>query len=964
METFLIYQLKVAVLAAVLALLYKLLLGRQTFHGFNRIMLLLIAAASVTLPLVRIESLKIRTSETRRPVTSLTSVKSVARTPQADTVTMTPDAMSSEPSSNTAYAAVGPVEETSQAKAAMDSQPVKTDNDTPLWVICLLVAYVFGLVWFIIMYVRSLGTVKRLIEEGRYTDRREGCDLIESEGVSQPMNWMRYIVMPRQWLESKEQSMVWQHEYLHASRFHSLDLLLADVLWAMQWFNPAMKMLHGEIELIHEFEADRAVLDSGTDAYSYKMMLVTAVASAQGIKMGNWLKKTKLKNRIDMMERKESNRWNMLRAIFIPVVAFAFLFANAQTVAAQDQEFHWPVFEDGKVWLFKDGSAKVLTFDHVQASMKADQVAKYLKDYQGYRTTRMTLMYMYPIESLADAQPLAEQLLKVGVRVNVANNEEMLERMTMPEFRVVRIYGPVEDDGEYIFEMICNVHEDRLSHVYHGMPYKYKDLSVKGDAKLMLKWIDLFDGHGLAVYPSPDMPLKDLQTFADAAWKRGIEQVSVVQKTLDDGVIITLIPQDTRLSKEYGGTTVNEAVDRMNLVDTENAHVIEHPRFTYNPNPDFDNIVKIIRNDRMTAVVKYAHQGPDLWITRSWSDGMLKCDGKEYRQIGAYGLKGFEQKYYWSPDDGRFVIIDYYPVLPADAKVVDLCDSEGNAEIRNLQVSNDIPEGFYEQFKTLNIGSVYKLETLPKDIPDGGWDNFEVTQIEFTGNATTVRCDMTLCQPHSFPGYVNDFKMVLADGTELLPTRVDGVPVGEEFGRHGDFVSTHFELVFPKLDPELFWNRDSVIMLHGNICHEPVQVELLHQVSPIDIVRKSIESIPEGKYYASVLVAAETSDDEMGRNFQEYKLEFNVDKNGSVTVKGGGKQYLKEGNYMQSSYGIDNREGMMNSTVIGLTMKGKETKYSISAFFAGDRMLQITLDPLSEDNGDGKPEYVILIPKQ
>jgi len=102
----------------------------------------------------------------------------------------------------------------------------------------------------------------------------------------------------------------------------------------------------------------------------------------------------------------------------------------------------------------------------------------------------------------------------------------------------------------------------------------------------------------------------------------------------------------------------------------------------------------------------------------------------------------------------------------------------------------------------------------------------------------------------------------------------------------------------------------------------------------------------------------------MGRNFQEYKLEFNVDKNGSVTVKGGGKQYLKEGNYMQSSYGIDNREGMMNSTVIGLTMKGKETKYSISAFFAGDRMLQITLDPLSEDNGDGKPEYVILIPKQ
>ena len=68
--------------------------------------------------------------------------------------------------------------------------------------------------------------------------------------------------------------------------------------------------------------------------------------------------------------------------------------------------------------------------------MKASEVAQYLKNYQGFKTTRMTLMFEYPIESLAEVQPYAEQLNAVGIKTSVATNEEMLARMTMPEFRV------------------------------------------------------------------------------------------------------------------------------------------------------------------------------------------------------------------------------------------------------------------------------------------------------------------------------------------------------------------------------------------------------------------------------------------------------------------------------------------------------------------------------------------------
>ena len=43
MEAFLLYQIKVAVLLAVFYLGYRLLLGRETFHRFNRIVLITIA---------------------------------------------------------------------------------------------------------------------------------------------------------------------------------------------------------------------------------------------------------------------------------------------------------------------------------------------------------------------------------------------------------------------------------------------------------------------------------------------------------------------------------------------------------------------------------------------------------------------------------------------------------------------------------------------------------------------------------------------------------------------------------------------------------------------------------------------------------------------------------------------------------------------------------------------------------
>ena len=313
MEALLLYQVKVAVLVAALFGCYRLLLGRETFHRFNRLVLITIALLSFVLPLFHI---------TRQTVAT-------------DVPQETAEIVASD----------------LDAAAAQTSDPVNL-------LTILLVLYGAGVLFVLIKKGISVWAMSRIIRKGRYADRSEGVDVIESDQIPGPLNWMKYVVMPHDWLESENAS-VWKHENLHAHRWHSLDLLMADIMTAFQWFNPIMILLRKEFELIHEFEADKAVIDSGANPKEYKLMLVNAVAANRGMAMTSWLKQSNLKKRIDMMDKKQSSGWRRLRVLFIPAIAYFFLFAtaNVNVVRAQEGTFRWPIFEDGKTWIFQDGSA-------------------------------------------------------------------------------------------------------------------------------------------------------------------------------------------------------------------------------------------------------------------------------------------------------------------------------------------------------------------------------------------------------------------------------------------------------------------------------------------------------------------------------------------------------------------------------------------------------------------------------
>ena len=792
MVAFLLYQVKAAALLAVFFLFYRWLLSRETFHGFNRVVLITIVILSFVLPLINI----------RKP----------------------------------------------------------ENGHAGTWLLILFVLYWIGFAVILTRKVLTIVSMARIIQGGRYADRSDGCDVIESDRIPQPLNWMRYIVMPQEWLENVNAS-VWKHETFHAHKGHSLDLLLADIVTAFQWFNPISFMQRKEFELIHEFEADRAVIDSGADAREYKRMLVGAVASSRGMSMTNWLRQSSLKERIDMMDRKPSNKWNRLKALFVPVVAMLFLFLDANApVDNNDDVFVPKPFENHIVWIFQDGSAKVKIDGYVTADMKLDQVPGYLKNNKEKGISRITLRYMYDIDGLANAQPLAEKISALGIKVSIANNDEMLDRIYMPEYRCARIYD--EENGQYRFELNTRSEAENRriresgSYEYNdenGSKYgayysdkKYespiKNLSITGDIGLMKKWIGMFDGHGVAIYPV-NMPYTDAEQMARAAWKRGINQVSLLTRRYATQMSIVLIPQGSEWSGLYPGMSAARVLkEREQLIRnlTDKGSCINNPKVFFNSNTQDFGITDVVRAPDELIVIYQTWQNSDLWLT-GFNSMELLAGGRRYRQTGNEGLVGFEKEYFWSPDDGIYLQTMHFEPIPDDVKVVDIFNKDVNATvIKGLQVSDDL--SYYENTRTIKLLCGTALQTT--HVNEDGKDLVTIERIDITDNETTVYLNMRIRQPHTFKGYVgSNFVLTLHDGKQVKPLRYEGVPVDTEFDRNGENMDTPFQIIFPPLPKDAF-NYDGVT-LSGTICHEPVNIpDILN--SEIRGMRTTIPRLLEG----------------------------------------------------------------------------------------------------------------------
>ena len=291
MMDFLIYDVKVAVLIAVFYMFYRLMLAHETFHRVNRLVLLTTAVASFVLPLC---------------------VFTMHKTVMVDYD----------------YSQLG---ELAMNESVVSVVP--TDNQPSVILTTVLpVLFIIGMLATLVHTLISLIRIQLLIHRSEKHPQEDGTVIcVTGNTALSPFSWMHYIVMNRSDYEAHDAAIL-AHERGHIRLRHSWDLLFVDLLTALQWFNPAMWMLRSDLRAIHEYEADGEVLSLGINARQYQYLLISKAAGIGGYSLANGISHSTLKNRINMMLHKKSNRTSLLKLFaLVPIVGIT-LALNARTV--------------------------------------------------------------------------------------------------------------------------------------------------------------------------------------------------------------------------------------------------------------------------------------------------------------------------------------------------------------------------------------------------------------------------------------------------------------------------------------------------------------------------------------------------------------------------------------------------------------------------------------------------------
>ena len=137
-----------------------------------------------------------------------------------------------------------------------------------------------------------------------------------------PSSWMNNIIISESDIMENGREIL-LHELSHIRHGHSWDIFLADLLIIVQWFNPASWLLKRAMRQVHEYQADEEVIKSGINAKQYQLLLIEKAVGKRLYSMANSFNHSKLKNRITMMLKEKSNKWNYAKCLYMIPLALA-----------------------------------------------------------------------------------------------------------------------------------------------------------------------------------------------------------------------------------------------------------------------------------------------------------------------------------------------------------------------------------------------------------------------------------------------------------------------------------------------------------------------------------------------------------------------------------------------------------------------------------------------------------------
>ncbi len=280
------YLLKVIICSGILFGYYWLFLRNKIFHHYNRFYLLAAILLSLGLPCIQI------------------NVWNKATAPKSEVIHLLQVVTSSD-------------DYVQQFSAA--PHPQVWDTKAVAVLSYLLISAIF-----FIVFLHVLWTIRTLLK--KYQSRViDNIHFVNTDAKGTPFSFLRYIFWNDKIdIESATGNQIFRHEVAHVQEKHSYDKLFINMVLIFFWSNPVFWLMRKELNMIHEFIADKkAVEDSDTAAFA--AMILQATYPQHRFQLTNNFFYSPIKRRLLMLLKNKNSKGSYIgRVLVLPLAVLVF----------------------------------------------------------------------------------------------------------------------------------------------------------------------------------------------------------------------------------------------------------------------------------------------------------------------------------------------------------------------------------------------------------------------------------------------------------------------------------------------------------------------------------------------------------------------------------------------------------------------------------------------------------------
>jgi N-acetylmuramoyl-L-alanine amidase len=278
------YLLKVIICSGILCGYYFLALRNKVFHRWNRFYLLAAVVISLSAPIIKIDIFQNNNDKG-------TVVQMLQTISYGDEAVI-------EYSRNNGF-------------------QINTQNLAEG--VYLLVSMIFLFIFFVSIY--KIKRLKNIYPETKIED----ISFISTNAKGTPFSFFKSIFWNNAIdLHSKPGQQIFNHEIAHVKEKHSYDKIFMNIVLIFFWINPFFWLLQKELNMIHEFVADKEALED-SDINAFAEMILQTVYPGQNFSLTNKFFYSPIKRRILMLTKNKNPKVSYYsRLLVLPLAAIVF----------------------------------------------------------------------------------------------------------------------------------------------------------------------------------------------------------------------------------------------------------------------------------------------------------------------------------------------------------------------------------------------------------------------------------------------------------------------------------------------------------------------------------------------------------------------------------------------------------------------------------------------------------------